>query len=170
MPDPTPVAAPRKDAKKVDIYSRSRGNELMDRDPAFEYVLKPVDPKHPDSVYKKLVQHEIGDQGIGFAMVDAWEVVRGGTAKQGAKRADDVSGSLTGAESHGDQIWIRTPKENYAKYQEIESRRNARTAKSINAGERSGRPGEVISKAIAHTGYAEEGADQANYNQLIGQV
>lgn len=170
MSDSQPVVAPRKDAKKVDIYSRSRGNELMSRDPAFEYVLKPRDPKHPDSVYKKLQPHEIGDAVTGFAMVDAWEVVRAGSAKQGAKRQDDASGSLDGAEGHGDQIWIRTPKENYAKYQEIENRRNARNAKSINAGERAGRPGEVITKAVAHTGYAEDGADRADYNQLIGQV
>jgi hypothetical protein len=168
MPDQT--VAPRKDARKVDIYSRSRGNELMARDPGFEYVLKPRDPKHPDSVYKKLVPHEIGDASTGFAMVDAWEVVRSGTAKQGAKRADDASGSLDGAEGHGDQIWIRTPKENYAKYAAIEELRCARQAKSINSGERAGRRGEVITKAIAHTGYAEDGAYGADVNQLLGQV
>ncbi len=168
MPD-APVVAPRKDARKVDIYSRSRGNELLKRDDGFEYVLKPRDPKHPDSVFKKLSPHEIGDQSIGFAMVDAWEVVREGTAKQGAKRADDASGSLDGAMGHGDQIWIRTPKENYAKYEAIESLKIARQAKAINAGERVRNSG-VTSKAIAHTGYAEDGADRAETSTLLGQV
>lgn len=168
MPD-APVVAPRKDARKVDIYSRSRGNELLNRDDNFVYVLKPRDPKHPDSVYKKLSPHEIGDQATGYAMVDAWEVVREGTAKQGAKRADDASGSLDGAIGHGDQIWIRTPKENYAKYETIESLRIARQAKAISTGERARNSG-VTSKAIAHTGYAEDGADRAETSTLLGQV
>lgn len=168
---PEQEAAPRKDARKVDIYSRSRGNELQERDPRFKYVLKPRDPKHPDTVYKKLVPHEIGDESTGFAMVDAWEVVRAGTAKQGAKRQDDTSGSLDGAEGHGDQIWIRTPVENYAKYEEIERRKIARQARGINAGEAArSAGGHITTRAIAHTGYAEDGADSANVTKLIGQV
>jgi hypothetical protein len=168
MPD-APVVAPRRDARKVDIYSRSRGNELLSRDDNFVYVLKPRDPKHPDTVYKKLSPHEIGDQSTGFAMVDAWEVVREGSVKQGNKRADDASGSLDGATGHGDQIWIRTTKENYAKYEEIESRRLTRQTKAINSGERARQSG-VTSKAIAHTGYAEDGADRAETSTLLGQV
>jgi hypothetical protein len=167
MPEPT--VAPRKDPKKIDIYSRSRGNELAARDPAFVYCLKPRDPKHPDSVVKKLARHEIGDQVTGFAMVDAWEVVRPGEAKQGAKRADDASGSLDGAEGHGDQIWIKTPVENYAKYEAIESRRDERQTKSLRTGERAG-DGLVGSKAIVNMGYAEDGAHRVGTNELLERV
>lgn len=166
---PEAQVAPRKDAKKVDIYSKSRGNELSDRDPNFHYALKPRDPKHPDSVQKKLVRHEIGDQSIGFAMVDAWEIVRPGEAKQGSKRADDSSGSLDGAEGHGDQVWIKTPLANYAKYEAIEALRLARQEKSMRVGERAGNR-LVSSKAIVHTGYAEDGAHEVNTTNLLEQV
>lgn len=167
MPEPT--VAPRKDPKKVDIYSRSRGNELAARDPKFVYALKPRDPKHPDSVVKKLTAHEIGDQQTGFAMVDAWEVVRPGEAKQGAKRADDASGSLDGAEGHGDQIWIKTPLENYAKYEAIESLRLERQTKALHSGERAGNR-LVNSKAIVYGGYAEDGAHDVATHELLERV
>jgi hypothetical protein len=169
MPEATETVAPRKDPKKVDIYSRSRGNELAKRDPKFHYALKPRDQKHPDSVVKKLVPHEIGDQMTGFAMVDAWEVVRPGEAKQGAKRADDASGSLDGAEGHGDQIWIKTPIENYAKYEAIESLRLERQTKAFQSGERAGNR-LVNSKAIIHSGFAEDGAHDVATNELLERV
>lgn len=169
MPEATSVAPPRKDARKVDIYSRSRGNELAERDPDFVYVLKPRDPKHPDSVEKKLRPHEIGDPSIGFAMCDAWQVVRPGEAKQGAKRADDASGSLDGAEGHGDQVWIKTTKANYAKYEAIEAMRLQKQEQSLRRGEKAGN-GLVRSKAIVNLGYAEDGAQGADVNDLLGQV
>ncbi len=163
------TVAPRRDAKKVDIYSRSRGNELLKRKDGFTYVLKPRDPKHPDSVFKKLVPHEIGDESTGFAMVDAWEVVRPGEAKQGAKRADDASVSLDGAEGHGDQVWIKTTDENYAKYGEIENRRIARQERSMRGGDRAGNR-HVGSKQIVETGFAEDGAHEADVNSLLNRV
>lgn len=169
MPEAQQVAAPRKDPKKVDIYSRSRGNELSARDPNFYYALKPRDPKHPDSVFRKLVRHEIGDDTTGYAMVDAWEIVRPGEAKQGAKRADDASVSLDGAEGHGDQIWVKTPLENYRKYEEIENRKLAKQEKAMRGGERGGNKF-ASTKAILNPGFAEDGAHDADVNQLLGQV
>src|SRR3954468_18217347 len=145
MPEAQTVPA-RKDPKKVDIYSRSRAMELSGQDPAFEYRQYSPDPKNPGYIGKKLVPHEIGDQTIGFCMVDAWEVVRPNEVKQGAKGAADSTGNLTGAVTNGDLVWAKTPKENFAKYDAIEKRRQERTAKSLR-GERAGN--KLVSSKIA---------------------
>ena len=114
----TPVVPGRSDPPSIDIYSRSKAHEISGKDPDFEYQYFSKDPKHPTSyVGNRTRRHEIGDQSVGFCMVDPWEVVHDTEVQQGKKRADD--GKVDSTVTHADLVLCKTPKA------------NARTARAV---------------------------------------
>lgn len=121
MPDATPVVPDRNDAPTTDVYSRSRAEQISGKNPGFEYQYFSTQPNHPQYFGKKLQRHEIGDERIGYQLVEPWERVEAGTVTQGVKRADDTKGVDTTI-THGDMILCRTPKANHAKYGATEER------------------------------------------------
>ena len=167
MPDATPVVPERNDAKTVDIYSRSRANEISRKDPGFVYEYFSRDPKSPSYVGKKLQAHEIGGEVTGFAMVDPWEVVDAATVEQGQKRPDDTKGIDTTV-THGEDILCRTPVANHAKYGAIEDRKQRFIDDKFRGEEATLRSGSRV-RSFVSTGFAEDGAHSRNVSAILDQ-
>lgn len=160
-----PVVAARNDAASgIDVYSRSKAHEIQGKDPAFHYEYFSTDPAHPQYVGERLKKHEIGNPAAGFCMVDPWEVVKEKDVIQGAKRADDTKG-LDSTVTHGKMVLCRTPKGNRAKYDEI-NRRKAEAVALAAARQQKTYGGVVRARAAVHTGFAEDGAGDANFDDV----
>lgn len=161
-----PVVPGRSDPPSIDIYSRSKAHEISGKDPSFEYQYFSTDPKHPTSyVGNRLRRHEIGDQSVGYTMVDPWEVVHDNEVQQGKKRADDGKGTDTTVR-HADLILCRTPKANAGRYQAINDLRADRSQKMLASGERRGDKF-ASTKARVRVGYAEDGAHDAGVHDTL---
>lgn len=162
MPDaaPVPVVPSRKDPPAgVDIYSRSRANEIQGKNPGFRYEYASVLPDHPQYVGNKLKRHEIGDASVGYCMCDPWEVVPEADVAQGKKRADDTKGIDT-AVTHGNLVLIRTTADNHARYEEIKRRKAEQKPKE-------GIRSKYASLRVGlHTGFGEDGAAEASIDDV----
>lgn len=165
MSDVVPVVAARNDTRSgVDVYARSKAHEIQGRDPGFEYEYFSTDPTHPSFVGERLKKHEIGNPVAGFCMVDPWEVVKSTDVVQGAKRPDDTKG-LDSTITHGKMVLCRTPKANRAKYDEI-NRRKAEAVAMATARQQKSYGGVVRNTVSVHTGFAEDGAGGASFDDV----
>ena len=120
--EPRKVVPPRNDMAAAPVDASSRGHELDNKDPAFEYQFVSSDPKHPQYVGRYLYSKRVevpkknpkDDQEVLYA--EPWTVVHATDdpmLKQGLRRADAGS-PLDTVVKNGSQFLIKTPKANAA--------------------------------------------------------
>lgn len=131
----TASAPPRNDPKTgVKIYAQSRAVELQGRDKNFAYQYFSTDPKHPQFIGKYAVEHEIGNEAIGYAMVPAWEVCKKGEVEPGRAR-DDQGKAIDSTIRHGDLILAKLPIDAHAVYAVMAARRDELSQKRMRNGD-----------------------------------
>lgn len=162
----TPEVVPaRKDPKAIDIYSRSRADEISGQDPNFVYEYFSDNPEHPSFIGDRLKEHERGSPAAGYTMIPAWEVVRKGEVKQGVKRADDTPGVDTKI-THGRMVLCRLPKAEHAKYELMHERALVQQAKRLSSMSRSG--GQLVGmKETVAIGTMETGAQSSDVSEML---
>lgn len=126
------LAPDRIDPKKLGLRSESEGSIISGKDPDYEYEFKSMDPTHPQYVEKYTRPHEIGQPGVGFFTVAAWEVVNSkeDPASQGRKRADDSKGVDTTVR-HGKGVLCRLHKSEHQKYAAMDRLKDDATMKML---------------------------------------
>ena len=117
--DTAPVVPPRNDPKPLEPYARSRSLELAGLNPDFVHQWF-----RRDEIADKTRAHEIGAVGVGFLMVDAWEVVDTTMGVTNGRARDDAGKPVDTTVTNGDLVLLRTTKENYEKYEVIGRKRD----------------------------------------------
>ena len=134
--DETPKQVPpRNNLKKVEVYARSRANELSGKNPGTRYEWKSVDPKNPSYYGKFAAAHEVGNDAVGFAMAEPWEFVSSKEGVESGRPRDDQGKPIDTAMKHGDLVLMKTTADNYEVYAEIDRRMDALKAKSLRNGD-----------------------------------
>lgn len=125
-----PTVAPRNDPKAMEPYARSRSLEVAGMDPAFEYQWF-----RKDELPRKLIAHEIGQPGVGYLMVDAWEVVQKQKGLDQGRGRDDAGKPVDTTMTNGELVFCRLPKAEFAKYAVIERIADEAISRKLTKGE-----------------------------------
>lgn len=143
-------APPRTPLKKVELTRNSRALELQNREPGFHYESFSLEPDHPSYIGKKLTRHEIGDQSVGYAVVEPWQVCSS-TINEKVRQLDprtDQGAPIDGTVRYGRQITCRLPDEEFAKYTAVDEARQKQRGQSLfGSPDRLRQPGAVVTTA-----------------------
>lgn len=139
MPEPQPKKVPPKNELKATPLSKERP-AILGQDKNFHYEYLSTDPKHPSYIGKKLTQHALGDDAVGWTVADAWEPVQATTDPAVALlgKRDDQGGPVDTLVRHGAQILCRTTHENAAKYTTVHDARVELNSKGLSGREKHG--------------------------------
>lgn len=119
-----PVFPDRDAWKRVELTRNSRADELQGREPGYHYEYFSEEADHPSYVGSRLRRHEIGDQRVGYKVVEAWETCKSTDVHQADARTDQGK-PVDGLERRGRKILCRIPLSEYAKYEAVDKRRAA---------------------------------------------
>lgn len=132
----TPKTVPkRKDQKPSPLYRNSKATELRGEDPDFVYTSFSPDVDSPGYIGKRLSPHEIGTPNGWKAMVAAWEPVHSQTDAnvRAMDPRTDQGAKVDTLQRYGRQIRCRLPKEEYAKYAQVEEANQKEREKQLHA-------------------------------------
>jgi hypothetical protein len=164
--DSAPTVPKRNDPPKgVNVYSRSRAEEISGKDPNCHYEWASTNPDHPQYAGKKLRRHEIGGPG-NYAMCEPWEIVPSDEIEQGRKRADE-SKRFDTATRNGSLVLLKTSKENAALYETVNNNAASGYTKGLAQGHHGGTPGYTRTKVRAEVGNMETGAERAEFEDVL---
>lgn len=162
MPEVQPKKVPAKTEMKLTPLSKERP-AILGKDPNFHYEYLSTDPKHPSYIGRKLAQHALGDDAVGYTVADAWEPVHAETdpAVKLLGKRDDQGGPVDTLARHGAQVLCRTTHENAAKYTQVHDARVALNSKGLTSREQFG-------GGISTTRVVRDGVDMSIDDALKG--
>lgn len=112
----------------------SQASKLRGEDPDYRYEYFSTDPTHPSYIGKKLEEHEIGNDEVGYLTVGAWDVCSKTVdprVAQMAPREDQGKGTDTTIKL-GTQRLCRIHKSEYKKYKDVEDAKRKAERTSLN--------------------------------------
>lgn len=112
----------------------SQASRIRGEDPDYRYEYFSTDPVHPSYIGKKIEEHEIGDNSVGFVTVGAWEICQKTTDPRVAQMTprEDQGKGVDSTIRLGNQRLCRIHKSEYAKYKLVEDARRKAERKSLN--------------------------------------
>lgn len=126
-------APARQELAESPVDLTSRGYEIDNKDPNFDYQFCSSDPKHPQFFAKMARPHRIGQEG---PMLPGWQFVTDDTdpnLHQGNVRSDQGQGVDT-AYRNGSMVLMKTPKKNTQVYRDYVEKQRVERLKSIQHG------------------------------------
>ena len=126
------TVAPRNDPKPLEPYAKSQATKVSGARPGFtQHWFR---PEQLEGLGSKLRPHEIGNEHVGFFMVDGWTVVENKDVKleRGMASAGKPTDTMV---TNGELILCETPTENFSKYAIIEAKMDALIDRRLSQGE-----------------------------------
>ena len=165
-----PEVAARKDPRNTGLYRESEAFRLAGNDPNYVYERKSLDQRHPNYVGHYLREHEIGNAGVGFMTVKAWEVVEAKDSNHPAlRKRPDEGKDLDTTVQRGGQILVRLHKDEHRKYRLIDDLNDKMRSKFLSA-DRKGFGKGVSMKGGVEAGTQDSGADDVNPQDIINRA
>jgi hypothetical protein len=131
--DEVPTVPPQNRIAAKPIFKKGAPTDVFgEKEPGFEYQwVERLDPSHPQHVDNYLNPRNIGDQEVGYATMEPWEICSSKREHFTGNRREDSGKPIDTTITNGSLILIRTTAENYAVAKEYDLLRQQATAKRL---------------------------------------